>query len=70
MNFPTSLVEMLRSDAGTATAEYSLVMATFAISTIGIFQTFISVSGSNLTTTQSGLEATALSLPTPTPSST
>jgi hypothetical protein len=40
-------------------------MSVFAISLIGVFQLFLSGSGSQLTGTQSNLQSTALVPPTP-----
>jgi len=55
----------LRNDAGTAAVEYSVVMCVFAMALIGVCQTFLTTSGTQLTGTQTNLQSTALVLPSP-----
>jgi Flp pilus assembly pilin Flp len=54
-----------RSDSGSVTVEYSLVVAIFGVTMIGALQVIFNTSGSQLTSTQSQLQSTALSLPSP-----
>ena len=59
--------KFLLDDRGAALADYAIVMTVFAMSLIGIFQLFLTTSGSQLTGTQTSLQSTAMSPPSPKP---
>jgi Flp pilus assembly pilin Flp len=54
-----------RNDSGDATFEYAIVVAIFGVTVIGGIQAVLNTSGGQLTSTQSNLSSTSLSLPTP-----
>ncbi len=61
----SSFTHFLRDDTATAIIEYAVVMSVFAVSLIGVFQLFLSGSGTQLTGTQNNLASTAMVPPTP-----
>ncbi len=66
----TTFAQFLRNDSGTAMVEYSIVLAVFGVAMIGVLQSVFNSSGSQLTSTQTHLQNTALSLPVPNPTPT
>jgi Flp pilus assembly pilin Flp len=66
----SSFAHFLRNDSGTAVVEYSIVLAVFGVAMIGVLQSVFNTSGNQLSSTQTHLQNTSLSLPVPNPTPT
>jgi Flp pilus assembly pilin Flp len=66
----SSFAHFLRDDSGTAVVEYSIVLAVLGVGMISVLQAVFNSSGTQLTTTQTHLANTSLSLPVPNPTPT
>ncbi len=66
----SSFAHFLRNDSGTAVVEYSIVLAVFGVAMISVLQSVFNTSGNQLSSTQTHLQNTSLSLPVPNPTPT